>query len=186
VQAFSTLTALILQAGTVFITDTEVKAEPTDEEIAEMTVLSAEVVRRFGLTPKAALLSHSNFGTSNEASARKMRRALGLILQRDAELEVEGEMRADSALFEPLRERLFPNSRLKGRANLMIMPSLDAANIALNLLRGLGEGQTIGPILLGCARPAHILSPAVTVRGIINMTAVAAVEAQDRKPHGRA
>ncbi|HJT11054.1 MAG TPA: phosphate acyltransferase, partial [Dongiaceae bacterium] len=186
VHGFSTLTALILQAGTVFITDTEVKPDPTDEEIAEMTVLSAEVVRRFGIAPKAALLSHSNFGTSNEASARKMRRALGLILQRDAELEVEGEMRADSALFEPLRERLFPNSRLKGKANLMIMPSLDAANIALNLLRGLGEGQTIGPILLGCARPAHILAPAVTVRGIINMTAVAAVEAQDRKPHGRA
>jgi malate dehydrogenase (oxaloacetate-decarboxylating)(NADP+) len=185
VQAFATLTALILQTGTVFLTDTEVKPDPTDVEIAEMTVLSAEVVRRFGLAPKAALLSHSNFGTSNEDSARKMRRALGLILQRDAELEVEGEMRADSALFEPLRERLFPNSRLKGKANLMIMPSLDAANIALNLLRGLGEGQTIGPILLGCARPAHILSPAVTVRGIINMTAVAAVEAQDRKPHGR-
>ena len=186
VQAFATLTALILQTGTVFLTDTEVKPDPTDEEIAEMTVLSAEVVRRFGLAPKAALLSHSNFGTSNEDSARKMRRALGLILQRDAELEVEGEMRADSALSEPLRERLFPNSRLKGKANLMVMPSLDAANIALNLLRGLGEGQTIGPILLGCARPAHILSPAVTVRGIINMTAVAAVEAQDRKPHGRA
>jgi malate dehydrogenase (oxaloacetate-decarboxylating)(NADP+) len=186
VQAFATLTALILQTGTVFLTDTEVKPDPTDVEIAEMTVLSAEVVRRFGLAPKAALLSHSNFGTSNEDSARKMRRALGLILQRDAELEVEGEMRADSALFEPLRERLFPNSRLKGKANLMVMPSLDAANIALNLLRGLGEGQTIGPILLGCARPAHILSPAVTVRGIINMTAVAAVEAQDRKPHGRA
>jgi len=186
VQAFATLTALILQTGTVFLTDTEVKPDPTDVEIAEMTVLSAEVVRRFGLAPKAALLSHSNFGTSNEDSARKMRRALGLILQRDAELEVEGEMRADSALSEPLRERLFPNSRLKGKANLMVMPSLDAANIALNLLRGLGEGQTIGPILLGCARPAHILSPAVTVRGIINMTAVAAVEAQDRKPHGRA
>ena len=186
VLAFSTLTALILQTGSVFLTDTEVKADPTDEEIAEMTVLSAEVVRRFGIAPKAALLSHSNFGTSNEDSARKMRRALGLILQRDAELEVEGEMRADSALSEPLRERLFPNSRLKGKANLMVMPSLDAANIALNLLRGLGEGQTIGPILLGCARPAHILSPSVTVRGIINMTAVAAVEAQDRKPHGRA
>jgi malate dehydrogenase (oxaloacetate-decarboxylating)(NADP+) len=186
VHAFSTLTALILQTGTVFITDTEVKPDPSDEEIAEMAVLSAEVVRRFGIAPKAALLSHSNFGTSNESSARKMRRALGLILQRDAELEVEGEMRADSALNEPLRERLFPSSRLKGKANLMIMPSLDAANIALNLLRGLGEGQIIGPILLGCARPAHILSPAVTVRGIINMTAVAAVEAQDRKPHGRA
>jgi malate dehydrogenase (oxaloacetate-decarboxylating)(NADP+) len=186
VHGFSTLTALILQTGTVFITDTEVKADPTDEEIGETTVLSAEVIRRFGLAPKAALLSHSNFGTSNEASARKMRRALGMILMRDADLEVEGEMRADSALSEQLRERLFPNSRLKGVANLLIMPSLDAANIALNLLRGLGGGQTIGPMLLGCARPAHILSPTATVRGIINMTAIAAVEAQDRKPHGRA
>ncbi|MGH6894332.1 MAG: phosphate acyltransferase, partial [Dongiaceae bacterium] len=165
---------------------TEVMSDPTDEEVAEMTVLSAEVLRRFGITPKAALLSHSNFGTSNGDSPRKMRRALGLILQRDAELEVEGEMRGDSAVSENVRERLFPNSRLKGKANLLVMPSLDAANIALNLLRHLGEGQIIGPILLGGARPAHILSPAVTVRGIVNMTAVAAVEAQDRKPHGRA
>jgi malate dehydrogenase (oxaloacetate-decarboxylating)(NADP+) len=186
VHAFSTVTALVLQTGTIFIADSEVAPDPTDQEIAEMTILSAEVVRRFGITPKVALLSHSNFGTSNADTPRKMRRALGLILQRDSELEVEGEMRADSAVSEAVRDRLFPSSRLKGKANLLIMPTLDAANIALNLLRTLGEGQTVGPILLGAAQPAHILSPAATVRGIVNITAVAAVEAQDRKPHGRA
>jgi len=186
VQSFSTVTCLILQTGTVFITDSEVKPDPTDQEVAEMTMLSAEVLRRFGIAPKAALLSHSNFGTSNEETARKMRRALGMVLQHDPEMEVEGEMRGDSAVAEALRERLFPSSRLKGKANLLVMPTLDAANIALNLLRHLAEGQIVGPMLLGVARPAHIVSPAVTVRGLINMTAVAAVEAQDRKVHGRA
>jgi len=186
VQSLSTVTCLILQTGTVFITDSEVKLDPTDDEIAETTMLAAEVLRRFGITPKAALLSHSNFGTANSDSARKMRRALGMILQRDPEMEVEGEMRGDSAVAEAVRERLFPSSRLKGKANLLVMPTLDAANIALTLLRHLAEGQIVGPILLGTAKPAHIVSPAVTVRGLINMTAVAAVEAQDRKVHGRA
>ncbi len=185
-QSLSSVTCLILQTGTVFITDAEVKLDPTDDEIAEMTMLSAEVLQRFGIAPKAALLSHSNFGTANSDTARKMRRALGLILQRDPELEVEGEMRGDSAMAEALRSRLFPSSRLKGKANLLVMPTLDAANIALTLLRHMGEGQTVGPMLLGTARPAHIVSPAVTVRGLINMTAVAAVEAQDRKANVRA
>ncbi|HWA50316.1 MAG TPA: NADP-dependent malic enzyme [Dongiaceae bacterium] len=186
VQSLSSVTCLVSQTGTVFITDTEVKVEPTDDEIAEMTMLSAEVLRRFGVTPKAALLSHSNFGTANSETARKMRRALGMILQRDPELEVEGEMRGDSAMSEAVRDRLFPSSRLKGKANLLVMPTLDAANIALTLMRHMAEGQTIGPILLGTAKPAHIVSPAVTVRGLINMTAVAAVEAQDRKANVRA
>ncbi len=186
VQSLSTVTCLVLQTGTVFIADSEVKLDPTDDEIAETTMLAAEVLRRFGITPKAALLSHSNFGTANSDSARKMRRALGMILQRDPEMEVEGEMRGDSAVAEAVRERLFPSSRLKGKANLLVMPTLDAANIALTLLRHLAEGQIVGPILLGTAKPAHIVSPAVTVRGLINMTAVAAVEAQDRKVHGRA
>jgi malate dehydrogenase (oxaloacetate-decarboxylating)(NADP+) len=185
-QTLSSVTCLILQTGTVFITDTEVKLEPTDDEIAEMTMLSAEVLQRFGIAPKAALLSHSNFGTANSETARKMRRALGMILQRDPELEVEGEMRGDSAMSEVLRSRLFPSSRLKGKANLLVMPTLDAANIALSLLRHMGEGQIVGPMLLGTAKPAHIVSPAVTVRGLINMTAVAAVEAQDRKANVRA
>ena len=126
------------------------------------------------------MLSHSNFGSSDTDSARKMRRALGLILQRDPELEVEGEMKGDSAVSEAIRERLFPSSRLKGRANLLVMPNLDAANITLNLLRLLGEGLSIGPILLGANLPAHIVSQAISVRGLINMTAIAAVEAQDR------
>jgi malate dehydrogenase (oxaloacetate-decarboxylating)(NADP+) len=180
-QSLSSVTCLVLQTGTVFITDTEVKLEPTDDEIAEMTMLSAEV-----FAPKAALLSHSNFGTATSDTARKMRRALGMILQRDPELEVEGEMRGDSAMSEALRDRLFPSSRLKGKANLLVMPTLDAANIALTLIRHMAEGQTIGPMLLGTAKPAHIVSPAVTVRGLINMTAVAAVEAQDRKANVRA
>jgi malate dehydrogenase (oxaloacetate-decarboxylating)(NADP+) len=186
VKAFATLTTLILPSGTFFLTDTEVNADPSEEEIAEATILAAEVLRRFGIAPKAALLSHSNFGTAQTESARKMRRALGLIVQRDPELEVEGEMRGDSAVSAEVRQRLFPNSRLKGRANLLVMPSLDAANIALNLLRLLGEGLVIGPILLGAAAPVHVVAPTISVRGIINMTAVAVAESQDRTRHGRA
>jgi len=184
VKTFATLTTLILPSGTFFLTDTEVNADPSEEEIAETTILAAEVLRRFGIVPKAALLSHSNFGTAQTENARKMRRALGLIVQRDPELEVEGEMRGDSAVSEEVRQRLFPNSRLRGRANLLVMPSLDAANIALNLLRLLGEGLVIGPILLGAAAPVHIVAPTISVRGIINMTAVAVAEAQDKNRHG--
>jgi malate dehydrogenase (oxaloacetate-decarboxylating)(NADP+) len=179
---YATMTGLILQTGTFFIADTEVTPEPSEQEIANTTLLSAEMIRRFGIAPKAALLSHSNFGASNSDSARKMRRALGLVLQRDPDLEVEGEMRGDSAVSELLRDRLFPNSRLTGRANLLIMPNLDAANITFNLLRYLGEGTSIGPILLGAAKPAHILAPSVSVRGIVNVSAIAVAEVQDRKP----
>jgi malate dehydrogenase (oxaloacetate-decarboxylating)(NADP+) len=184
-RAFATMTAIILPTGTYFLADTEANVDPTEDEIAETAVLSAAVIRRFGIVPKVALLSHSNFGTDTSTSARKMRRALGLVLQRDPDLEVEGEMRADSAVDEAVRERLFPSSRLKGRANLLVMPNLDAANIALNLLRHLGQGTSIGPILLGAAEPAHVLSPTLTVRGIVNMTAIAVVEAQERAARGR-
>ncbi len=180
VKSLYALTALILPSGTFFLTDTEVNADPSEEEIAESTLLAAEVLRRFGIVPKAALLSHSNFGTADTPSAGKMRRALALIVQKDSELEVEGEMRGDSAVSEEVRRHLFPRTRLEGRANLLIMPSLDAANIALNLLRLLGEGLAIGPILLGAAAPVHILAPTASVRGIINMSAVAVAEAQDR------
>ncbi|HVO02706.1 MAG TPA: NADP-dependent malic enzyme [Candidatus Cybelea sp.] len=182
-RAFAAMTAIILPTGTFFLADTEANPDPTEDEIAETTILSAAVIRRFGLVPKAALLSHSNFGTDDSASARKMRRALGLVLQRDPELEVEGEMRADSAVDQAIRNRLFPSSRLTGKANLLVMPNLDAANIALNLLRHLGQGTAIGPILLGARHPAHVLSPSLTVRGIVNMTAVAVVEAQDCAQH---
>jgi malate dehydrogenase (oxaloacetate-decarboxylating)(NADP+) len=178
-HAFAAMTAIILPTGTYFLADTEANPDPTEDEIAETTIHSAAVIRRFGIVPKAALLSHSNFGTDTSATARKMRRALGLVLQRDPELEVEGEMRADLAVDEQIRARLFPSSRLTGKANLLVMPNLDASNIALNLLRLLGQGTSIGPILLGAGKPAHVLSPSLTVRGIVNMTAIAVVEAQD-------
>jgi malate dehydrogenase (oxaloacetate-decarboxylating)(NADP+) len=144
-----------------------------------MTVRAAAVVRRFGVEPKAALLSHSNFGASESESARRMRDALPIVRALAPELEIEGEMHADAALLEELRLQLFPNSRLRGAANLLILPSLDAAHISLNILKVLGDGLPVGPMLLGSARPAHILSPSVTARGIVNMTAVAVADAQD-------
>ena len=181
VNHYYAMNALILPKRTVFICDTYVNFDPTAEQVAEMTVLAAEEVRRFGLTPKIALLSHSNFGTSERPTAVKMRQALELITRRAPDLEVEGEMHGDAALSDDVRAQVFPRSRLKGDANLLIMPTLDAANIAFNLLKtAAADGVTIGPILLGCARPAHILTPSATVRRIVNMTAltVVAVNAQ--------
>ncbi len=183
-KAFA-LTALILPTGSLFICDTHVTAEPTAVEVAEMAVLAAAKVRMFGITPKAALLSHSNFGTANTASAVKMRTALGLIRERAPELEIEGEMHGDCAVSETIRNRLFPNSRLKGQANLLVMPNLDAANIAFNLLKTLGAGQSVGPMLMGPALPVHVVSPSITVRGVINMSAVAVVDAQIAAEAGR-
>jgi malate dehydrogenase (oxaloacetate-decarboxylating)(NADP+) len=174
----STLTALILPTGIFFMGDTHATPEPTAEEVAEFVLLASEEVRRFGILPKVALLSHSNFGTASTPSAARMRAALALIRERAPELEVEGEMHGDSAINEQIRLRLFPNSRLKGQANLLVMPTLDAANIAFNLLKTLGNGQSVGPMLMGVAMPAHIVVPSVTVRGIVNMTAVAVVDAQ--------
>ena len=185
VQHFYAMNMLMLPKRTVFICDTYVNADPSAEQIAEMTVLAAEEVRRFGMVPKVALLSHSSFGTSDSPSAGKMRRALGLIQQAAPELEVEGEMHGDAALSEPLRMASFPNSRLKGEANLLIMPTLDAANIAFNLLKtAAGDGITIGPILLGAAKPVHIVPSSSTVRRIVNMTALTVVDtnaARDQK-----
>ncbi|MBX6320402.1 MAG: NADP-dependent malic enzyme [Rhodospirillaceae bacterium] len=175
---FSALNVLILPRGTIFLCDTQVNPDPTAEQIADMTLLAAEAVSRFGATPKVALVSHSNFGSSDAPSAQKMREALTLIRARSPELEIEGEMQADAAIQEAVRLRQFPNSRLKGPANLLVMPTLDAANIALNLLRALGEGLSVGPILIGSAQPAHILSTTASVRGIVNMSALAVVEAQ--------
>ena len=172
------LSVLILPRGTFFLTDTQVTPDPTAEQLAEATLLAVEAVRRFGLPPKVALLSHSNFGSSDTPSARKMRQALELIRAQAPDLEIEGEMHGDSAVIEDVRQRLFPNSRLKGQANLLVMPNLDSANIAFNLLKSTGSGLSIGPILLGIGLPAHIVTPAISVRGIVNMTAVAAVEAQ--------
>jgi malate dehydrogenase (oxaloacetate-decarboxylating)(NADP+) len=147
-----------------------------------MTQLAAEEIRRFGLEPRVALLSHSSFGTSDAPSAVKMRSALALIRERMPNLEVEGEMHGDAAISDEVRAAAFPNSRLRGEANLLIMPTLDAANIAFNLLKtASGDGITIGPILLGAAKAAHILTPTATVRRIINMTAVAVVDALSQR-----
>jgi len=174
----ASLDVLIMSKGTYFLCDTQVADDPSAAQVAEMTLRAADAVRHFGIEPKVALLSHSNFGSSDNAAARKMRDALMLIRERAPELEVEGEMHADVALADDIRRRVFPNSRLKGAANLLVMPTLDAANIAFNALKVLGDGQPIGPVLLGVAKPAHIVTPSVTVRGLLNMTAIAGYDAQ--------
>jgi malate dehydrogenase (oxaloacetate-decarboxylating)(NADP+) len=171
------MTALILKAGVLFFCDTHVNIDPSSDEIAEMTLMAAETVRHFGITPKVALLSHSNFGASNSPTARKMRHALGLIHANDPDLEVDGEMHADSALVEQIRHQALPDSTLQGVANLLIFPNIDSANIGFNLVKAVAEGVTVGPILLGQARPLHIAVPSTTARGIINLSAVAAMEA---------
>ncbi|MDP6806013.1 MAG: phosphate acyltransferase, partial [Rhodospirillales bacterium] len=172
------LDVLLLPTGAFFLCDTHVSTDPSTVDIVEMTVLAAEFIRRFGLAPKAALLSHSDFGTVETASALKMREAVRLLSLRAPELEVEGEMRADTALSEEIRERVFPNSRLSGQPNLLVLPTLDAANIAFNLLKALGEGISVGSILLGAGAAAHVLTPAVSARGLVNMSALAVVDAQ--------
>jgi len=178
VKNYAAMNALMLPDRTVFICDTYVTPDPTAENIAEMTILAAEEVRRFGIVPKVALLSASNFGSVEVPSARKMQAALAILREAAPELEVEGEMHGDAAISAEIRMRVFPNSRLKGEANLLIMPTLDAANIAFNLLKtAAGDGVTIGPILLGAARAAHIVTPSATVRRIVNMTALAVVDA---------
>jgi len=175
---FAAMNLLLLPGRTVFICDTYVNEDPTAEQIAEMTIMAADEVRRFGQTPKVALVSHSNFGSSGSASARKMARARELLEERAPQLEVDGEMQGDAALSEDIRTKLYPGSRLKGEANLLVMPNLDAANIAYNLLKiTSGGGITIGPILLGCAKSVHIVTPSSTVRRIVNMTALASAGA---------
>ena len=178
VRQMSAVSVLILSKGTFFLTDTYVTPDPTAEDVAEMTILAAEQVRRFGIVPRVGLLSHSNFGSSNSASAQKMRLARKLVVERAPELQVEGEMHADAAIDHDIRERIFPDSKLEGQANLLVMPDQDAANIAFNLLKTLADGLAVGPILVGAARSAHIVTPSVTARGLLNMCAVAAVGAQ--------
>ena len=178
VKNYAAMNAVLLPERTVFVADTYVNADPTADEIAEITLLAADELRRFGLTPKVALLSHSSFGTSDHPQARKMQQALLRINALAPELEVEGEMHGDAALSEEVRLAAFPNSRLKGEANLLIMPTIDAANISFNLLKVSGGGNvTLGPILLGVSRPVHILTPSATVRRIVNMTALTSVDA---------
>ena len=178
VKNYYAMNVLLLPKRTVFICDTYVNFDPTAEQVAEMAVLAAEEIRRFGITPKAALLSHSSFGTSDQPTAVKMRRALALIHARAPELEIDGEMHGDAALSDEVRRAAFPRSRLKGEANLLLMPTVDAANIAFNLLKtAAGDGISLGPILLGSAKPVHVLTPSATVRRIVNMAALTVVDA---------
>jgi malate dehydrogenase (oxaloacetate-decarboxylating)(NADP+) len=180
VRDYGTLSALILTSGALFMTDTYVTYDPSAEQTANMAMMAAETVSRFGVTPKLAFLSHSSFGSSDTVSSVKMRQALALLKGLAPELEAEGEMHADAALSPFIREEIFPHSRLKGSANLLVMPSLDAANIAFNLLKAVSNAVAISPMLLGAARPVHIVTPSVTVRGLLNMSAVAVVDALGR------
>jgi len=173
-NVYAAMNILMLPKHTLFICDTHVNLDPSAEQVAEMALLAAAEVRRFGLSPKVALLSHSNFGSHDNASAIKMSQARKLLEQLAPELEVEGEMHGDAALSESLRAEAFPAARLKGVANLLIMPNLDAANIAYNLLKmAAGDGITIGSILLGADKSVHILTSTATVRRIVNMSALA-------------
>jgi len=173
IRQASTIVAHVLPSQTLFICDAHVTKNPTAEELVESTILAAKEIRSFGIEPKVAFVSHSNFGASDDESAVKMRVALEMIHEVEPDLEVEGEMHADAALSVELRDRLYPNSKLKGAANLLIMPSADAANISVTLLKILGGGVTIGPILMGMSGSAHVVAQAITVRNLVNMSAVA-------------
>mgnify|MGYP002716973498 CR=1 FL=1 len=175
------LTGVITQAGNLFFVDTHLLVEPTAEQVAEMTLLAAEQVHAFGRRPRAALLSHSSFGASQAPSAKKMRDALKLIRAKAPDLMVDGEMHADAALIPAIRDRAVCDSRLEGAANLLVFPNLDSANIAYNLVRVFTDGVAIGPILMGVNKPVHILTTSATSRRVLNMTAIAAVDAQIRK-----
>ena len=180
VQCTSAMTGVINDLGAWFFVDTHVQVDPTAEQIAEATLQASYRLKLFGIEPKVALLSHSNFGSHDNASAAKMRCAYQLIRERAPKLEIDGEMQADTAWDGVLRQRIFPNTTLSGRANLFVLPNLDAANIVYNMVRVMTSGVAIGPILMGVDKSAHILTPASTVRRVVNMTAIAAVDAQIR------
>ncbi len=175
------LSAVVLNNGTLFVVDTHLVNEPDAEQVAEMTLLAAEQVEAFGITPRAALLSHSSFGASHEPSARKMRDALAMVKARAPHLAVDGEMHADEALVPLIRNRAVANSPLEGAANLLVMPNLDAANIGFNLVKAVADGLQVGPLLLGMNKPVHILVPAVSARGIVNLTALAVHQANEAR-----
>ena len=178
VETPAALSPLLIDSGTYFFCDTQITPNPTVAQISEMTLMAAEEVRRFGIRPKVALLSHSNFGSVNSESARKMRAAYADIRRRDPELEIDGEMQADTAISEVVRQRVMSKTNLTGQANLFIMPNVDAANIAFNMVKAFSEGVSIGPMLLGAARPVHIVTPSVSTRGIVNISALSTVGAQ--------
>lgn len=175
---YAAMNGLVLPGRQIFLTDTHVNVDPSAEQLAEITIMAAEELCRFGIKPKVALMSHSNFGSSEAPSAVKMRETLAILRERAPNLEVDGEMHGDAALDEKLRDALVPDSTLKGEANLLVMPNIDAANIAYNLLKTTaGNNIAIGPILLGAKKPVHILTPSATVRRILNMTALTVVDA---------
>jgi malate dehydrogenase (oxaloacetate-decarboxylating)(NADP+) len=177
-KTYACMNGLILPGRQVMLVDTHVNYDPSAEQLAEITIMAAEEMMRFGMHPKAALLSHSNFGSSNQPSAVKMRDALALIQHRAPWLEVDGEMHGDTALDADYRAQLMPSSPLTGEANLLVLPNIDAANIAYNLLKtAAGGGIAIGPVLLGAAQQVHILTPSATVRRIVNMTALTVADA---------
>jgi malate dehydrogenase (oxaloacetate-decarboxylating)(NADP+) len=177
-HGFATVNALLLDKHTLFIADTSVNDDPTAEQLADIAALSVEEVRRFGLVPQVAFLSHSMFGSSQRPSAKKMRAARDLFVQRMPDVAADGELQGDAAFSEELREALLPDSTLKGAANVLVCPNLDAANILFNVLKMTGgHGVTIGPILLGANAPVHVLTPSSTVRRIVNMTALAVAHA---------
>jgi malate dehydrogenase (oxaloacetate-decarboxylating)(NADP+) len=180
IRDLSTITALILPGGTYFICDSHITENPTAEEVAEMAILAGSEVQRFGLTPKIALLSRSNFGSHNHESAQKMRDALQILGEIAPDLIVEGEMHADAALSDELRAAVIAESAIEGAANVFVMPNIDAAHISTNLLKMLGGGVSVGPILIGAALPANIVTESVSTRGLVNLTAVTAVQVQER------
>jgi malate dehydrogenase (oxaloacetate-decarboxylating)(NADP+) len=184
VKSLSAMSVVITSKGPFFFTDTHVQVDPTAEQIAESALQAAYRLRLFGIVPKVALISHSNFGSVDTPSARKMARALEIIREKNPKLEAEGEMHVDAALSAEIRSKIFPESRLEGSANLLVLPNLDAANTAYNLSRVMSDGIGIGPILMGMGKPAHVLTPSATVRRVVNMTAIAAVEAQIRAARG--
>ena len=179
VNDFYAMNAVLMQDRNIFIADTYIHEDPTAEQLAEMTVLAADQLRRFSITPRVALVSHSNFGTSDRASAVKMRKVHQLLTEMNVDFDFDGEMQGDAALDEHIRANDLPSSNLKGSANLLILPTLDAANIAFNLLKTATSSASIGPILLGANKPVHILTPSATARRVVNMTALAVTEAQD-------
>ncbi len=181
VSSTSAMTGVINQQGAFFFVDTHVQEDPTAEQIAEATLQAAFRLKLFGIEPKVALLSHSNFGSHDSRDALKMRAVRELLLKRRPDLNMDGEMQGDTAWDETLRRQIMPNSTLKGRANLFVLPNLEAANIAYNLVRVFTEGVAIGPILMGVSKPVHILTASATPRRVLNMTAIAAVDAQIRE-----
>jgi malate dehydrogenase (oxaloacetate-decarboxylating)(NADP+) len=183
-NVYAAMNLLILPERQLAMVDTHVNENPTAEQLAEITVMAADEMNRFGLKPRAALLSHSNFGSANSESAQKMRKTLGLVQAMAPDLEIDGEMHGDTALDTKLRRKMIPDTPLTGDANLLVLPNIDAANISYNLLKtAAGNGIAVGPILLGCAKPVHILTPSATVRRIVNMTALCVVDAvAQRKP----